>query len=113
MRQRRQPTLPQVNLYREHQPQSQFGAAFGVIAPGMRRQEVFALEVKPREPRALLSPEKLRFRFLRERHVELEMAVTRRLALGRIVQPVLCILAHSFQHRVPCRASLDPVGCDE
>ena len=79
----------------------------------MRRQKVFALLVNPCEPRALFLPDKLRFGLLRERHVELEMAITRRLVLAGLVQPVLRVLAHRFQHRVARRAALDTVRGNE
>src|SRR5258706_14179124 len=79
----------------------------------MSRQKVLAFEVKPREPRALLLPDKLRFRFLRQRYEEREVAVTPRLALTGLIKPILCILAHCFQHLVAGCAALYAVGCDE
>ena len=79
----------------------------------MSRQKVLAFEVKPREPRALLLPDKLRFRFLRQRYEEREVVVTPRLALTGLIKPILCILAHCFQHCVAGCAALDAVGCDE
>ncbi len=76
----------------------------------MRRQKVFALLVNPCEPRALFRADKLRLGLLGKRHEELEMAITRRLALAGLVQPVLCVLVHRFQHRVARRAALDAVA---
>ena len=79
----------------------------------MRRQKVFALLVNPCEPRALFPTGKLRFGLLRERHVELEMAITRRLVPAGLAQPVLRVLAHRFQHGVARRAPLDTVRENE
>src|SRR6266403_5552791 len=111
--QRHQAAMQQVQLQRENQPQTQLSQLFRAVAPRMRREEILPLRIKAREPRALFPAEKLRFRLLRERYVELEVAVTCRLALADLVQPLMRVLAHRFQHRVAGRAPLDAVGGDE
>jgi len=44
-----------------------------VIAEGMRGKDVFPLEIQPREPLALLGPDKLRPRLLAECNIKLEV----------------------------------------
>ena len=80
------------------------------IAPPMRRQDVLALAVEPRQPCALIRSHELRPRGFRKRNVELEMTRPRRLAVVRGTQTFLRILADRLQHPVAVAAG---VQCDQ
>ena len=83
-----------------HELQAQTRSLVIAVAPGVRRQEIFPLEIELREPYPLLRASELRSRLLRERQVIGKMPRTGVVRRTQLVQTLLRILADGLQHLV-------------